>query len=322
MEASRDLAASLVMIGFDGPDLPDDARSLIAAGIGGVILFARNAGPPEAVRTLCETIHAAAPRPLLLAVDQEGGEVQRFTDGFTDIPAMRTVDASKAPGIGETLARELRAVGVNFDLAPVLDVDTNPQNPVIGARSFSANPQEVARCAGAVIEALQSGGVAACGKHFPGHGDTTVDSHHDLPVVDHDRARLDAIELVPFRAAAAAGVAAIMTAHVVVRSIDRERPATLSPHVLGILRREIGFTGLIVSDDLEMDAIAERHDVADAAVAAIGAGVDLVLCCHRIDRQRRVIDRLAEAIDEDASFRARAEDAAARVRGVAAQYAV
>ena len=208
-----------------------------------------------------------------------------------------------------TTSHELRAVGFGLDLAPVVDVDTNPGNPVIGDRSFSSDAEVVARLGAIWIEAMQKHGVAACAKHFPGHGDTSEDSHHELPVLPHGLDRLHAVELPPFRAAIEAGVAAIMSAHVLFEAVDPGVPATLSPNVLqGILREEFGFEGAIISDDLEMEAIAGRMDVGDAAVRAVEAGVDLVLCCHREDRQRRVLEALGDSLDPR-----RAEVAASRV---------
>jgi beta-N-acetylhexosaminidase len=204
-------------------------------------------------------------------VDQEGGRVARLKEPWTVWPAARAVgrtgSAATAREMGQALAEELRACGIRYDFAPCVDVDTNPRNPVIGDRSFGDDPDLVARLGAAMIEGLQQGGVAASAKHFPGHGDTDVDSHLDLPSVDHSRARLDEIELRPFRAAIAAGVASVMTSHVLVREIDDARPATLSPAVItGLLRQELGYTGVVVTDDLEMQALAKHWRPAQIAV--------------------------------------------------------
>lgn len=297
-------AARLVAIGFDGPNPPPETRALVDRGVRSIILFARNAGPREQVAATIEAIKATSEEPILVCVDQEGGRTVRFTDGFDPPTAMREVGPGgpdAAAQVGERLALDLRPVGIDLDLAPVVDVDSNPANPVIGPRSFGRDPTLVARCGTALIRSLQRGGVAACAKHFPGHGDTDLDSHHDLPVLRHEMERLEAVELVPFRAAIEAGVAAIMTTHVVFEALDPGVPATLSPAVIdGLLRGRMGFDGVVVSDDLEMAAIADLEtldgDLGEAAVRSVLAGVDLLLCCHRPDRQGRAIDALATAI--------------------------
>ncbi len=242
---------------------------------------------------------------VLFCIDQEGGATVRLTDGFATPPPMREIGEigrHAAGDVGRILAEDLRAVGIDLDLAPVVDVDSNPDNPVIGPRSFGPDPDLVSRCATAFITAMQENGVAACAKHFPGHGDTILDSHHDLPVLPHDLERLNMVELPPFRASIAAEVACIMTTHVVFDALDPGVPATLSPTCIeGLLRGELGFQGVVVSDDLEMAAIAElpsiEGDVGEAAVRSVEAGVDLVLCCHRPERQHRVVDSLVEAVE-------------------------
>lgn len=297
-------AARLVTIGFDGPGPDEGVRRLVARGVRSVILFARNAGPRTQVAETIARVKNLSDEPILVCVDQEGGATVRFTDGFDPPPTMREIGrdgASLAGVFGRRLANDLRPVGIDLDLAPVVDVDSNPRNPVIGARSFGSDPGLVGECGAAMIVAMQAGGVAACAKHFPGHGDTDLDSHHDLPVLRHDLDRLRAVELPPFRAAIEAGVACIMTTHVVFEAVDPGVPATMSGAAIeGLLRHELGFDGVVVSDDLEMAAIADLPaidgDLGEAAVRTVLAGVDLVLCCHREDRQHRVIDALADAI--------------------------
>ena len=308
-------AARLVAIGFDGPTPTSEARALVDRGVRSVILFTRNAGPRDQVASTIAAIKALSDEPILVCVDQEGGRTVRFTDGFMPPPPMREVGAGgeeAAARIGDDLARDLRPVGVDLDLAPVVDVDSNPANPVIGSRSFGRDPELVARCGAALVRSLQAGGVAACAKHFPGHGDTDLDSHHDLPVLRHGRQRLEEVELVPFRAAIQAGVAAIMTTHVVFEELDPGVPATLSPAAIdGLLRHDLGFQGVVISDDLEMAAIADLEglegDLGEAAVRSVLAGVDLLLCCHRPDRQGRAIDALADAIRQGRISEARVQ---------------
>jgi len=293
---SREVA-SLVCMGFEGTEPTPFLRDALDAGVSSVILFSRNVGSPEETRRTCDRIRECAGRPVLITIDQEGGDSRRLVDGFSAVPPMRVLAEGGAPAVEEaarTTARELRDVGIGLDFAPVVDVDTNPDNPVIGDRSFSTEPAVVSALGAAWIRSMQEEGVAACAKHFPGHGDTSEDSHFELPRLPHDLDRLRRVELPPFRAAIDAGVASIMSAHVLFEAVDPGVPATLSPSVLqGILREELGFHGVVVSDDLEMEAITGRMGPGDAAVRAIEAGIDLLLCCHREDRQREVLETLA-----------------------------
>jgi beta-N-acetylhexosaminidase len=284
--------------------LPGDLAALIGAGrVGGVVLFARNIGSPEQTRALVAELHERAPAdaPLTVAIDQEGGRVQRLRAPWTEWPPMRRLGERGSPAdtheLARALGRELADLRVDLDFAPVADVDTNPANPVIGDRSFSRDPEEVARHAVAFALGLQREGVAACAKHFPGHGDTSVDSHLDLPRIEHDRERLERVELVPFRALAAAGVASMMTAHVSLPRLDPALPATLSPRVLALLREQIGYRGLVFSDDLEMRAIADRFAPSEVARGALSAGVDALLVCSRADLRDEVLAALESAPD-------------------------
>jgi beta-N-acetylhexosaminidase len=296
------LAHRLVCIGFEGHELPEASAALLRGGVRTVILFTRNFRDARQLAALTDRIQQAADGQALIMVDQEGGRVQRFRGhGFPDTPSGRCQGAGGMEAVtraNAACARALRAAGIRMNLAPVLDVDSNPANPVIGDRAFGSDPSLVAACGVAAIAAMQGEGVLACGKHFPGHGDTSVDSHLDLPVLPHDMDRLRRVELQPFVAAIRAGIDAIMTAHVRFDRIDPQVPATLSPAVIGgLLRGELGFDGVVITDDFEMQAIAERWDVGEAAVRAVEAGCDLVLVCHRLDRQERAIQALAGAID-------------------------
>lgn len=292
------------MVGFDGHAVTPEAIDMLRRGAFGAILFARNYADREQLRSLCATLKGADDRPIAVAVDHEGGRVQRFRGpGFTETPPMREYGSfrdgaeHRCRALGQLFAAELRPLGIDIDFAPVLDVDSNPANPVIGERSFGEDAATVGRLGAAMLLGLQSGGVAACGKHFPGHGDTDRDSHHDLPRLPHGLERLRKVELVPFRTAIDAGVACIMTSHILFTELDAARPATMSEAVLqGILRRELGFGGVIVSDDMEMKAIAEHFPMPGAAVEAIRAGCDLLLCCHTASLQRAMLDAIADAI--------------------------
>ena len=310
----------LLIAGFEGQQLPVELRALAREfGLGGVILFARNIQEPEQVAELCFAAGRLVPDlPLWTSVDQEGGRVARLKAPFTEWPPMATLGRSGDVGLAERFAKalgaELKSIGINLDYAPVLDVLTNAKNPVIGDRALGDQAKDVARLGAAIIRALQESGVAACGKHFPGHGDTTVDSHLDLPLVEHPPDRLRAVEFLPFKAAIDAEVATMMTAHVFVPSLDDERPATLSKRVVsGLLREELGYEGVILSDDLEMKAIANQYAVPSAAVLAIAAGCDGVLICSGDhDTQAAALEALVHAVEDDRLAFSRVEDALRR----------
>ena len=286
----------VMVIGFDGSAYDPGVRAMIEKNqVGGVIFFARNVESPAQVARLTNEMQASARAGggigLFVAVDQEGGRVARLTTskGFTEFPgamaigaSARDVSGAAANGrrVAAAMAAEMRAIGINTDFAPDLDVNNNPANPVIGVRSFSSDPSRVAALGVAFAEGLQATGVLAFGKHFPGHGDTGTDSHLNLPVVGHARPRLDAVEFVPFKAAIAANVAGIMSAHVSFPTIEPAGlPSTLSTKVLtGLLRNELHFDGLVVTDSLEMGALAQSgHPVPQAAAEALKAGADLLL---------------------------------------------
>jgi beta-N-acetylhexosaminidase len=317
----RDIG-QLLIGSLPGTTLTAEIRSLAKEfSLGGVILFARNIEAPEQVAEMSIDVQTlATDLPLWVSVDQEGGRVARLKAPFTEWPPMavlgRSGDEQLAGRFATALATELRAVGITLDYAPVLDIHTNPKNPVIGDRALAEDAESVARLGAAIIRALQQNGVAACGKHFPGHGDTSVDSHLDLPLVEHPPDRIRRVECIPFREAIRADVAFIMTAHVLVPSLDEEKPATLSPAVVqALLRDELGFRGVILSDDLEMKAIAKTYTVADAAVQAIAAGCDGILVCSGdVEVQAAALEALVHAVEEQKIPYKRFEDALTRLR--------
>ena len=305
-----------------GTTITPEIRSLAREfSLGGVTLFSRNIEAPEQVAELAIDLQTlASGLPLWTAVDQEGGRVARLRKPFTEWPPMavlgRSGSVELASRFASALGAELRAVGITLDYAPVLDIHTNPKNPVIGDRALAEDADLVARLGAAIVRGLQDTGVAACGKHFPGHGDTSVDSHLDLPLVEHPPDRIRRVECVPFREAIRAGVAFIMTAHVLVPSLDEERPATLSPRVVeAMLREELNFSGVILSDDLEMSAIAKSYRVPDAAVQAVAAGCDgLLICSGDVDVQAATLETLVHAIEDGRLAYKRVEDALTRLR--------
>ena len=326
MSSVEAAAARLVIAGFPGTTLGSELERLLDRGVGGIILFKRNVGSPREVAELVRAAKRRAQRPLLATTDQEGGAVARLREGFTRVPPMRALgerrDPELARAVGAVLGRELGAVGIDLDFAPVLDVDTNPENPVIGARSFAREPETVAALGVALARGLMDAGVAPCGKHFPGHGDTRQDSHHELPHVEHDLARLRAVELTPFRAAVDAGFPSMMTAHVVMDALDPDVPATMSRSVIrGILRDELGFQGVVFTDDIDMRAIADHFAVAEVARKCLLAGVDAFLCCQNVDGAHRMIDAIAEAVRSGAVPETRLAEASARMQTLSEPWA-
>ena len=326
-------ASTRVMAGFDGHIANDHAKRLIRDfRVGSLILFKRNVDAPDQVADLVRELQGLAleagySRPLLIAIDQEGGRVQRLRAPWTVWPPIRRLgdlgSEELARRMAAALAHELKACGIALDFAPVMDVDTNPQNPIIGDRSFSRDPEQVSRLGTAFIEAMQGAGVAACAKHFPGHGDTDKDSHLDLPIVEHSRSRLDAIELVPFKRAIAANVASIMTAHIVVRELDEAVPATLSPRVVTtLLRDELGYKGVIVADDLEMKAVSAHWPYAISSILAVKAGCDVLPVCEHEEAQVAVIEALVRA-EESGEVRKRdIDDSLLRIEAMIDKYAL
>ena len=321
-----DWAASVVMVGFQGQEVGDDLRQYVAEGPpSGIILFRRNISGTEQAATLVRDLRALWPADALtplMAVDQEGGKVRRLRPPecpeFLDLPQARDVAAGGQPELtrllGSICARQLAAVGFNVDFSPVLDVDSNPDNPVIGARSYGPSVETVVTHALAFTEGLVEGGVVPCGKHFPGHGDTDLDSHFALPSLPHSLARLREVELAPFAAAVAAGLPTMMSAHIVFEALDTEWPATLSPHVLPtLLREEMGFDGVVFSDDLEMKAIADHQTPETIARQGLAASLDVFLVCHELDRARAIREALATVARRDAGAAQALERAASRV---------
>ncbi len=317
--------AHMFCIGFDGYSVPGHVQEMIDRGISGVALFKRNVQSPQQFAKLCADLKQRAGRPFIICVDQEGGRVLRLRESFTDIPSMRelglTGDENLATQIGRILGRELRAVNADLNFAPVLDVDSNPSNPVIADRSIGKTPQLVTRLGVALMHGIQSEGVAACGKHFPGHGDTRQDSHDELPRCAHGMDRLEQIELAPFKSAIRAGIATIMTAHVVFDALEPQFPATMSPTILqDILREKLGFHGPIISDDMEMKSITENFDWDEAVVRACNAGVDLFMVCHTLERQQSAIDAITDAVKRGLVERERIDQANLRVVKMFTQY--
>lgn len=294
------LALGVLMASFEGPALPEDYAALLAEGLGGICLFGSNIGAASIaeVRTLTDAIRAAGPQ-VVISTDEEGGDVTRLHAltgspvlGAAALGAAGSLDLTRATGAA--VAGDLVAAGIDLDLGPIADVNSNPDNPVIGTRSFAAEPHRAAEHVVAWVEGLQGTGIGACVKHFPGHGDTGEDSHLALPVLDAPLEVIGGRELVPFEAAVKAGTAAVMTSHIVVPSLDPTLPGTLSPPVLALLRERLGFDGVIVSDALDMAGASATRGIPAAAVLSLVAGADFL--CIGPDKPAALIHQIRDAI--------------------------
>ncbi|EJL31926.1 glycoside hydrolase family 3 protein [Brevibacillus sp. BC25] len=298
----------LLMIGYPTLDIPEEMEAWIKQKqIGNVILFSRNIGTPEETYQRVQKLQSWAyeslhPYPLLIGTDQENGVVSRLQKGATRFPGAMALGATgnldQAKRIYQATGEELRAAGISVNFAPTVDVNNNADNPVIGVRSFGEAPEQVARFGEAAIQGLLASGVIPSIKHFPGHGDTSIDSHEAVPVLGHDRTRLDQVELVPFQRSIAAGVPMVMVGHISLPSMDESgSPATYSKEIVtGILRESLGFDGVAITDCMEMAAIAGTIGVPEAAVRCVQAGIDLVLVSHTHEVQQKTYERLVAAI--------------------------
>ncbi len=315
-----DRIGQLFMVGIPHPTLDSTTRAMLYnLRPGGIILFRRNYTDPETLSRLCAELHSLFPEnPLLIALDHEGGRVHRLHPPFTHFPAARFLgQAGSIPfahRTGLAMGYELHSVGIDLDFAPVLDVLTNPENSVIGDRAFSSDPQQVALLGCAVARGLREAGVIPCGKHFPGHGATLVDSHDDLPRDERPREAFAQLDLPPFQHAITEQIEMIMTAHVLYPALDPELPATLSsPIISGLLRDTLGFQGVVVTDDLEMGAIVRHGTIEHAVLATLNAGSDLLLVCHSLERALAARDACERALQDGTLSSQRVEQARQRL---------
>ena len=287
------------LLGFEGTSLPQELRELLAGGLGGVAIYPRNFSSAEGLRALTEEIRRAADGPVLIGIDQEGGTKFSLPEPFTQWVSPeelgRLNHEATVERQAQAMGRELRAVGVNLNFAPMLDLHVNPDSSVTKGRSFGSDPRGVSRLGVAFIRGMGEGGVLACAKHFPGHGDARIDPHQDLPVQEGTTRLLEGQELVPFAAAIRAQVTTVMTAHILMPEIDPVHPASLSRKLLtDVLRERMEFGGVILADDLGMRAIAQRYGVGEAAVESLRAGSDMVMLCHDWGSVRPTIEKVAE----------------------------
>jgi len=293
----------MLVVGFHGYKAPEHILNWLSDGrIGGVILFARIVDSPHQLAELTKTLHGAAKNPILIAIDQEGGTVARLRVGYTESPGAMALGAADNTGLTEqvsgVLATELRALGINWNLAPAIDLTHNIHNPSVGTRSIGADPEHVTRHAVAQINGFQNSGIAATAKHFPGKANTPVDPHVELPVIEGRLEEMWSTDLVPFRAVCDAGVAAVMITHVQFKDIEPTYPSTLSSRIItGLLRKKMGYKGLITTDCMEMKAVTNKYGPGESAVLAVTAGANTVLFSHTREYQEEVYDALLEAAE-------------------------
>jgi beta-N-acetylhexosaminidase len=319
--AARDSVLARFMLGFDGDSLSDELADYLARGLAGVVLYQRNFKSVEGLSKLTAAIRKAAQRPVLIGIDQEGGTRFALPEPFTIWPSAaalgRLGDAGLAERVAHAMALELRAVGCNLNFAPMLDLHVNPKSPVTTDRSFGSDPTLVAQMGGAFARGLHSGGVLSCAKHFPGHGDAAVDPHLDLPVFAGTMERLISTDLVPFAAMVTADAPLVMTAHILLPEIDREKPASLSRTMLdGVLRQRLKFNGAILADDLGMGAIAKRYGAGEASVLTLQAGTDIVMLCHDWSAVAPAIAAVSRAREESRFYEGEWRASAKRIERV------
>lgn len=328
LDQIRRRVGQMFTVGFDGTKVTDNLKKMITEYyVGGVILFERNIEAPQQIAELTNEIQSLNSKtPLFIAVDQEGGRVKRLHEPFTDFGSAETFAKTNSPKIcfeaAFAMARELRAVGINYNLAPVVDINSNPQNPIIGDRAFGSDPETVTKIASGFIRGLQRGGVVACAKHFPGHGDTTIDSHLELPKVEHALERLKSFEWVPFERVIKNGVESVMTAHILNPHLDPELPATLSKKTIQYLRNDLRFNRMLITDDLEMKAISDHFSIEDATRKALDADADMILICKTFEKQAAAIETILRGVLEIKIPVKRVEDSSERITKVRNRYFV
>lgn len=324
----KEQIAQVVMMGLDGPTPSNEERKLIEDGVGGIILFERNCASPTHVAELIEDVQETARSkgpgvPLIIAVDQEHGPVTRIKHGVTPFPSAwgmgKMGESDVVRGAAHITGKELASLGITMNLAPVADLLLHPQNTVIGQRSFGANPIVVGEMVAAVVEGLQATGVAACAKHFPGHGATQTDSHQALPTLERSREEMERTELIPFKRAVQAAVATVMPGHLLCPALDSALPATFSsPIIQGLLRKDLGFDGLVISDDLLMGALDAWGGVEERGKAAFKAGVDCLLVGK--GPVQGLLDALKQGLEAGEIPKERAHEAVARVMKLKERY--
>ncbi len=318
------------MVGVDGYTNDTHSTELIENyHVGGFIVLGENVKDTQQVLNLVNSLKRTNAGqqaiPLFIGIDEEGGRITRMPPGFVRIPTNKTIgwvnDSDFSYRVGSLLGERVKSFGFNIDFAPVLDINSNPKNPVIGDRSFSANPQTVTQLGIQTLHGMQSQDVIPVIKHFPGHGDTSVDSHVGLPVVNKDLPTLRNFELIPFREAINDKAEVVMIAHILLPKIDKENPASMSQTVISqILRKELGFSGVVITDDMTMGAIVENYDITKAAVKSVNAGSDIILVCHNFEKETAVIQALRQAVKDNVISESTVDNSVYRILALKQKY--
>lgn len=326
----REKIGQMIIVGFDGLEPSQAVKDMIQNyHVGSVILFSRNVKDSIQLVNLInqlKVLNKGNPLPLIISADQEGGRVSRLPSDATRFPANLIMgkrnSVQLAYDVGKVTATEMRAYGFNLNFAPVLDIFSNPQNTVIGDRALGTTPDVVAQLGVALMKGLKDGGVIPVIKHFPGHGDTVMDSHVDLPSLNHDRRRLESFELIPFKKAIEEGANMVMVAHIVLPNITKEKvPASLSSEIImGMLRQELDFEGVVISDDMEMGAIQKHYGIKEAVVRAVLAGTDIVSICHSYEKQKQTFEAILEAVDDGTIPMERIDESVRRIIALKLKY--
>ncbi len=313
-------AGKFFVLGFDGYEVPDSLKKIAGEhGLAGIILFDRNIESAEQVAELSRQLQElSADHPLVISIDQEGGRFQRLKPPiFGDYPRACDVNRTDAYGVGQRMGKELASLGITIDYAPVLDVCTNSENPIIGERAFSSDPAEVIAIASEFVKGMQEQGVLACGKHYPGHGDTHEDSHLTLPAVNHSMQRLQEVELLPFRELLGTAIRIVMTAHILYPALDPDHPATFSSKILNdLLRQQQGYQDLIITDDLGMEGALSQADLPGVCVQAFSAGCDLLMVCDHHEKHVEIIETFSQSIRQSEMLQKRALESSERLCSV------
>ena len=320
MPTLREKIAQMFLVGVGAQELTSQERMAMEHySFGGFILFGHNCCDPTQILSLTRALwDTGKGLPPFIAIDQEGGRIHRLPKPFTHFPPAARLGETGNPKLAYRVARatakELAAVGINLDFAPVLDVNSNPKNPVIGDRSFAPDPQTVVAFGEQWIQGLRDGGIIPCGKHFPGHGDTDKDSHLDLPLVDRSLDELRQVELPPFVQACGNGIESLMTAHVLYRALDPTLPGTLSHNIVTeLLREKLNYHGVVFSDDMEMKAISDHYGEEEAVMLCVRAGIDVMLFCHELPRAIHAFDFLCSELEKDATVRSQVANSYNRI---------
>jgi beta-N-acetylhexosaminidase len=327
MVTLRERIGQMFLVGCQGSSISPRERLVFAEyQFGGFILFKRNCTEPAEIARLCRDFwDLAAETPPFIAIDQEGGRVHRLPPPFTHFPAVARIGAQRnadlARNLGFSVAEELKLIGVNLNFAPVLDVVSNPANPVIGDRGFGADPKRVIEIGTAWMQGLREGGIIPCGKHFPGHGDTDKDSHFELPLLNKSLDELNATELAPFAHLSRQRIESLMIAHVLYPALDANFPASLSESIVtGLLRQQFGYNGVVFSDDMTMKAISAHYSIEEATLRAVHAGVDSLLFCHDVEDAVAAFEIVHAEADRDPFLRACVEDSQQRILELKRRY--